>query len=255
MAQIEQSDKGKAKKGAQKKKTIHVDFTPMVDMNMLLITFFMLCTTMLKSQTLKIALPTNEKSDKVENSSQAGDSQAITMLLDTERNADGSVKENVIYYYEGKAPIDSVTGKVIPGKVKTFAFLDNTADAARNVRLALNQRNRELYDEIQELKRKYRAQEFDKTNKTRNQELFDEAVSEAHRVFNEKEENGVRKFPIVMIKATGRASWESVISALDEMYINEIDHYQIDNLNKADSVLLMDLNIESLKTKVVQKGS
>ena len=37
MAQIEQSDNGKKKKGAQKKKSIHVDFTPMVDMNMLLI--------------------------------------------------------------------------------------------------------------------------------------------------------------------------------------------------------------------------
>ncbi len=61
MAQIEQSDGGKKKKGAQKKMAIHVDFTPMVDMNMLLITFFMLCTTMIKSQTLSIALPTNEK--------------------------------------------------------------------------------------------------------------------------------------------------------------------------------------------------
>ena len=54
MAQIEQSDNGgKKKKGAQKKIAIHVDFTPMVDMNMLLITFFMLCTTMIKSQTLQ----------------------------------------------------------------------------------------------------------------------------------------------------------------------------------------------------------
>ncbi|MBR1935407.1 MAG: biopolymer transporter ExbD [Muribaculaceae bacterium] len=41
----------------QKKLDTRIDFTPMVDMNMLLITFFMFCTTMLKPQTLQIALP------------------------------------------------------------------------------------------------------------------------------------------------------------------------------------------------------
>ena len=81
MAQIEQSDKGgKKKKGAQKKMSIHVDFTPMVDMNMLLITFFMLCTTMIKSQTLSIALPTNEKVEQQE-MNKAKDSEAITLPL------------------------------------------------------------------------------------------------------------------------------------------------------------------------------
>ena len=55
----------KAKK-YQKEKDVRVDFTPMVDMNMLLITFFMLCTTMIKSQTLQISLPSNEKVDKAE---------------------------------------------------------------------------------------------------------------------------------------------------------------------------------------------
>ena len=69
MAQIDTSDKGgKKKKGAQKKMQVHVDFTPMVDMNMLLITFFMLCTTMIKSQTLQIVLPTNEDVKKEQQS-------------------------------------------------------------------------------------------------------------------------------------------------------------------------------------------
>lgn len=56
MAEVQQNNSGSGKKSAQKKMTIRVDFTPMVDMNMLLITFFMLCTTMIKSQTLNIAL-------------------------------------------------------------------------------------------------------------------------------------------------------------------------------------------------------
>ncbi|MDE5903139.1 MAG: biopolymer transporter ExbD, partial [Muribaculaceae bacterium] len=51
MAEVQQSGGDSGKKGHQKKMQIRVDFTPMVDMNMLLITFFMLCTTMIKSQT------------------------------------------------------------------------------------------------------------------------------------------------------------------------------------------------------------
>ena len=44
-AEVQESS-GKRGKGKQKKMTVRVDFTPMVDMNMLLITFFMLCTTL-----------------------------------------------------------------------------------------------------------------------------------------------------------------------------------------------------------------
>lgn len=80
MAQIEQSSGGKQKKGAQKKMQIHVDFTPMVDMNMLLITFFMLCTTMLKSQTLNIMLPSNEKVTNKDQMTQAKADNAFTIM-------------------------------------------------------------------------------------------------------------------------------------------------------------------------------
>ena len=85
MAQIEQSSGGKQKKGAQKKMQIHVDFTPMVDMNMLLITFFMLCTTMLKSQTLNIMLPSNEKVTNKDQMTQAKADNAFTIIVDSKR--------------------------------------------------------------------------------------------------------------------------------------------------------------------------
>ena len=42
MAEIQESGNKKGGKNKQKKMTVRVDFTPMVDMNMLLITFFML---------------------------------------------------------------------------------------------------------------------------------------------------------------------------------------------------------------------
>lgn len=61
--------------------SIHVDFTPMVDMNMLLITFFMLCTTMIKSQTLQILLPSNDQRIKDEQKNQAKADDAISLIL------------------------------------------------------------------------------------------------------------------------------------------------------------------------------
>ena len=59
-AEVQESGK-KGKGSKQKKMTVRVDFTPMVDMNMLLITFFMLCTTLSKPQTMEISMPSNDK--------------------------------------------------------------------------------------------------------------------------------------------------------------------------------------------------
>ena len=60
MAEIQDNGGGKKGKGSkQKKMAVCVAFTPMVDMNMLLITFFMLCTSLSKPHTLELSLPTN----------------------------------------------------------------------------------------------------------------------------------------------------------------------------------------------------
>ena len=57
MAQLDTGGgNGKGKKSKQKKMNARVDFTPMVDMIMLLVTFFMLCTTLLKPQTMEITM-------------------------------------------------------------------------------------------------------------------------------------------------------------------------------------------------------
>src|SRR5574344_2445438 len=51
----------KQKASKQKKMNVRVDFTPMVDMMMLLITFFMLCTSLSKPQTMELTMPSNDK--------------------------------------------------------------------------------------------------------------------------------------------------------------------------------------------------
>ena len=79
-AEVQESS-GKRGKGKQKKMTVRVDFTPMVDMNMLLITFFMLCTTLSKPQTMEISMPSNDKDITEQQKSMVKASQAITLLL------------------------------------------------------------------------------------------------------------------------------------------------------------------------------
>ncbi len=240
MAQIEQSDGGKKKKGAQKKMSIHVDFTPMVDMNMLLITFFMLCTTMIKSQTLTISLPSNEKVEQNQ-MNKAKESEAITLILSTERNDNGEVKKddagrplNVVYYYEGIPEVadENGDGLIDNNKLKAEKFIGNDGKLQQGIRKILHDRNRQVLDKIEKEKKKWRAKEFSAIS------AINDSIYQA-RARQIRNDSTITR-PVVIIKATPEASWESLISALDEMQINQISRYQIDNINKTDSVLILD---------------
>ena len=234
MAQIEQSDKGgKKKKGAQKKIPIHVDFTPMVDMNMLLITFFMLCTTMIKSQTLAISLPSNDKDIKQEQKNQAKESEALTLILDAERDDDGHPLKlshgTTIYYYQGKPPVINDDGTLdwtpsLSERLEQKSF--DPTDEEKGIRSILQERNKAVIEKVNEQKQRWRDKEITK-------EQFD-SISKTIR----NDSNLSR--PVVVIKATPDASWESVISALDEMSINSISRYQIENVNILDSMMITD---------------
>ena len=91
MAEINTEGKGGKQKGKSKKMSTRVDFTPMVDLGFLLITFFMLTTTMLKPQTMEISMPSKDKPEPGKET-KIKDSQAITIILD---------KDNTVYYYFG----------------------------------------------------------------------------------------------------------------------------------------------------------
>ena len=236
MAQIEQSDGGKKKKGAQKKMAIHVDFTPMVDMNMLLITFFMLCTTMIKSQTLNIALPSNEKVEQ-EQQNKAKESQAVTLILDTERDEEGNVKydaetgkpAHIIYYYMGKPDVadENKDGLIDNSNLKVEKFIGNQNGEVQGIRKILHDKNKTVLEKIAVLKEDWKAKKISD----------DEYQAKAKEIRND---SLIQDRPVVIIKAGPNASWESLIGALDEMQINQISRYQIDNINATDSALIFD---------------
>src|SRR5665647_1795910 len=88
-----QTGGGEQKKGKPKKMSLRVDFTPMVDMNMLLITFFMFCTSLAKPQTMELAYPSKDETLTEQEKSKVKDDKAITIILGD---------KDKVYYYLGK---------------------------------------------------------------------------------------------------------------------------------------------------------
>lgn len=232
MAQIEQSSGGKKKKGAQKKMAIHVDFTPMVDMNMLLITFFMLCTTMIKSQTLSIALPTNEKLEQTE-LQKAKESEAITLILDTDYDDNGNVKGNTVYYYTGKPELELNGSDVVSSNLEMTHFLGNDGAAQQGIRKILHDRNKGVLADVEKKKQEWR-----------DKKITEEQFQEAAKIIRNSDQY---ERPVVIIKPMPNASWESVISALDEMQINQISRYQLGSLTDVDEAMVGDYKIKHAK--------
>lgn len=245
MAQIEQSDGGKKKKGAQKKMHIHVDFTPMVDMNMLLITFFMLCTTMIKSQTLSIALPAppdpNQERTQ-DNSETVAETKAITLIIDSERDKNGNIvtdadgnPNDVVYYYFGFEPtIDENKNVIFGGEgykvdntVKAEKFIGNDGSATQGIRRVLHDRNAQVLEKLESYKDQWRRGKI-------TEEEFQNIAREV------RNDSTFTTRPQVTVKATPQASWQSVISALDEMQINQISQYRIGSFTPTDSLLIVD---------------
>ncbi|MDE6754627.1 MAG: biopolymer transporter ExbD [Muribaculaceae bacterium] len=247
MAEIQEKSGGNGKKGAQKKMHIRVDFTPMVDMNMLLITFFMLCTTMIKSQTLTIALPSNEKVENQENMSQASADDAVTIIIDAKRKAgsfdvdsvNGKVV-NEVYYYFGKPGGDAGmfgAGGTILSENNNLEKSSLALDDQNGIRKIIQKRNKDVLEKINALKKEYADGKLGsletKDGREKAQEKYNEQAAQIR-----KDEN--LKKPVVIIKSTPQASFGSLVEVLDEMQINSISKYQIDNMTRADSVMLID---------------
>ena len=216
MAEVQQKDSG-GKKGKQKKMNIRVDFTPMVDMNMLLITFFMLCTSLSKPQTMEISMPSNDKKITEEDQTKVAESRAITLILG---------EDDKVYYYVGLPDYNDYTSL----KVTTYD--------ADGLRALLLDRNRDIVAKIKELKKK-------KLNKEITDEQYDEQAIEI---------KGVKTAPVVMIKATDDATYENLVDALDEMQICSISKYAIVDLTEGDEFLIDNLKQKGALTGQIDES-
>ena len=207
MSEIQTNDEGGKKKGGrskQKKVSVFVDFTPMVDMNMLLITFFMLCTSLSKPQTMELSMPSNDKNISKEQQSEVKASKAITLLLD---------KENKVYYYPGQPDYKNYN---------SLKDLSYDAKQTNSIRSLLLMRNKDAVTQIDLLKKQ-------KQDLVISQDTFTARVS---RIKSGK------NTPVVIIKATDDATYRNLIDALDEMQICNIGKYVLDTITAGDKFLI-----------------
>lgn len=131
---ITYGDKG-GRQNKLQRKILRVDFTPMVDMNMLLITFFMFCTTLAIPQAVDIAMPA--PTDEPNNGHEVAASRTVTLILD---------KDDKVFYYSGMPDYDDYTSL----KETDFAGLRNL----------LLERNAQSMAKVRELKVKHYRKEI-----------------------------------------------------------------------------------------------
>lgn len=197
---------GEHEKGKPKKMSTRTDFTPMVDLGFLLITFFMLTTSMSKPQTMEIAMPSKEKVSE-EQKTTIKASKAVTIILG---------KDNKVFYYEGTRENE------MDPKVESTTF-----DKAGGIRKYLIKRNYDNVIKFRDLKKDYK----------------DKKLSEADYTKKKDEILGDKNSPIVMIKATDDATYANLIDILDEMAISNIGRYAIIDITPYDLELVKNLNI------------
>ncbi len=209
MAEIASDGGGGKHKGGKKrgkKMSTRVDFTPMVDLGFLLITFFMLTTSMNKPKTMEINMPVK---DENADPTKVPASQTITLLL---------AKDNkVVYYFINQK-----------GEPETPQITDYSKGGIRASLLRESKSRNPNIDSIAVYKQQL------------NMGQINEATFRGHS----NRIKGYEKGLIVVIKATDKSNYKNMIDILDEMLICNIGRYAIVDITDVELEMLKGVNLE-----------
>ena len=211
----------KQKASKQKKFSTRVDFTPMVDMMMLLITFFMLCTSLSKPQTMNLTMPSNDKNITDQDRNAAKASQTITLYVcgnDKIYHVDG------IPNYEDPSCLKETTwGKEGIRKVLIEHVTEDGSTPGADIMAARKQLD---------AKKLAKPTEYPDS-------IYDRELAKIKRG-ELADYGGEAKVPTmtIIIKCTDEASYKNMVDALDEMTICSIGTYVIDKINEDDQAML-----------------
>ncbi len=203
----------------QKKMDTRVNFTPMVDMMMLLITFFMLCTTLSKPQAMQLTMPSNDENMSKEDKSVTKASYTITIYLGA---------NDKIYYIAGLPEYENpeCMKETSWGKngIRDVLIKHVTEDGTRPVAQVMAAKL-----------------ELDKQKTAFNSKMTDEQYQKRLSEIRNGDITGTGEkiqTLTVIIKPMDTANYNNMVQALDEMQICSIGKYVIDKINEDDLKLL-----------------
>ena len=222
----------KEKKSKQKKMTVRVDFTPMVDMLMLLITFFMLCTSLSKPSTMELTMPSNDKTQDDTKKNEAKESHSITIYI-----ADG----DKMFYGNGKPEYDNANWlkpadwSNTPKGIRYVLQHKQVGDPSTGEAITVPYQDMEIA--VKELNQKKQA----------NPKAYPDSIYQSEiAAIKSGMINGKKVSTMtVIIKPTDQASYRHLVDILDEMQISYIGTYVIDKLTDQDKALLAKKGIKA----------
>jgi len=232
----------KKKESKQKKMTTRVDFTPMVDMMMLLITFFMLVGSLQKPQAMHLTMPAKDDNMQAEDKDKSKTENTITIYL---------AADNRLYYY-------------IVDKKEDFGnpeFLKETTWGKEGIREVLrNHRHaptKVLMDARTQLDTWFNN--LPKTQQEENDSVYNRALimikkghvdivenGQLNKAKYDKVDKDMKNYEetnmvptlAVNIKPLDNSNYDNLVTILDEMQICCIGKYVIDKINDKDMPIL-----------------
>ena len=207
----------KKKESKQKKIDVRVDFTPMVDMMMLLITFFMLCTSLSKPQTMNLTMPSNDKNVSDDDKTATKASQTITIYV---------AANNKIFHVDG-----------IPNYNDPSCLKETTWGANGIRKVLINHVTEEGINPVGIIMNA--KAKLDKDRADHPDKYTDDTYNKALDQIKSGVVDG-QKIPTmtIIIKATDNSTYKNLVDALDEMQICSVGKFVVDKLNPDDKALL-----------------
>ena len=232
----------KKKESKQKKMNVRVDFTPMVDMMMLLITFFMLCTSLAKPQAMHLTMPAKDQNLTAEDKDKAKTDQMVTIYLGA---------NDKIYYYmvdrKEQFGDPQFLKETTYGKSGIREVLKKHKVAPTQVLMDAKKQLQAWYDKQPKAQKELSDSIYDRAlimikkghvDVVSNNQLDQAKYNKIDKDMKEYTETDMVPTLAVNIKPLNNSSYDNLVTILDEMQICCIGKYVIDQINDKDIAIL-----------------